>query len=83
LQAPSVYPNPASNSLQLELPQAFTGKNLVIDILDMNGSIVKQLKVNNAALRSRIDVTELVKGMYTLRIKLPDGTVENNLFSKF
>ncbi len=82
-QMPVLYPNPATNAVQLDIPSAMIGQNLIIDIMDTNGQLLKRIPVQGANARATIDVSDLTNGMYNLRINTADGEVKNMLFSKF
>jgi len=62
----SVYPNPVSNSLHINLNLS-PGKNATITICDISGRIIKALPINSSLLT--VDVASLSKGMYVLMYK--------------
>ena len=64
----SVFPNPASVELTVELNSDYAGRVEIL-ITDATGRQVRQLQVDkaNGQLRSRIDVNDLPNGMYHLR----------------
>ena len=64
----SVYPNPTSFDLTVELSSDYAGQVEIL-ITDATGRRVRQLQVDkaNGQLRSRIDVHDLPNGMYHLR----------------
>ncbi|MGC4101714.1 T9SS type A sorting domain-containing protein [Ferruginibacter sp.] len=62
----SIYPNPANDIVTVALP-AGTGKNIAINITNMQGQLVKQL-LQASAPQIQLDVTTLPAGMYTVFI---------------
>lgn len=76
------YPNPASNELVVKYYLANTA-NCSIDIIDMNGRLVKQL-VNSNMMASgyhtaKYPVADLANGMYNLRLHSPGKTLTQKL----
>jgi len=59
----SLYPNPASSTIQFEYP--FTGtRNNYLVITNLLGSKVKQLNVNDPSGRNTFNVADLTPGVY-------------------
>lgn len=61
-----VYPNPTNDILKLENNSAIEH----IEILDQNGRVVRSIQLNG--INQQIDLTDLVQGVYTLRVKKDD-----------
>ncbi|MFN0201144.1 MAG: T9SS type A sorting domain-containing protein, partial [Bacteroidia bacterium] len=59
-----VFPNPASDKLQLTLPQGITSGTL--RLIDSKGSIVKSITLEQLLGKDAIDVSDLASGNYTL-----------------
>lgn len=70
----TVYPNPASGSIQLEMPTAWHDQPLHLRIWDMDGRIV----VENSAFvsGSTVDVASLAKGLYQIEVMLNDEKLQ-------
>lgn len=63
----SVYPNPASNELTVEVD----GKKIeMVHLYDASGRLVKQILVNDEEIK--IGLNGLSKGMYTVELKFSD-----------
>jgi uncharacterized delta-60 repeat protein len=73
-QTISIYPNPATNILNIELPNQNL-KNCQANIYSYNGSLLKTETLNNQT----IDIANLPQGLYFIEI-LNNG---NRYFSKF
>ena len=62
-----VYPNPTKNLLFVEIKnEKLKIKNEKVQIIDINGKLVKQLKINNLELK--IQISDLPKGTYFVKI---------------
>ncbi|RYD81392.1 MAG: T9SS type A sorting domain-containing protein [Sphingobacteriales bacterium] len=61
----SLYPNPASNYIHLEVENTIAATQLSAKIYSLDGRLVSELQVNNA---QNISVSALEKGMYMLHI---------------
>ncbi len=59
----SLYPNPFGNELNINIP--FQSENVSYQILNMQGQLVQTDKLNSNI--SRINTSNLPKGMYTIR----------------
>jgi hypothetical protein len=60
----SLYPNPAKYYIIINHP--FAGNNEQLQIVNLQGNVLLQKKVNAASFQTRIDLTELPKGVYEL-----------------
>lgn len=72
-QTVRVYPNPAHNSLQVELPKS--AQNCSVKLLDGLGKTVKKWATNPSVL----SVADLPRGVYTLTIELPEAPVTRRI----
>jgi hypothetical protein len=61
-----VYPNPAVNEINIEIPTPFA--NSIIVIRDLSGRVVHSSATQNAA-RKTIDISYLSNGVYLMEIK--------------
>jgi len=68
----TVFPNPATNVINISNPS--NSESLRVEILDMNGRVVlTDAKALANATEGSIDISHLVKGMYTLRVYNEEG----------
>jgi len=65
------YPNPTDGYIHVMTEGDF--KNIRIDIIDIQGSLIKRLDVKNGS--QRIDVSNLAKGLYYMRAEF-NGTIQ-------
>lgn len=74
-QRVSISPNPARSSVHVEL-DGYPSQMITIEVLDVKGSVLhrEQRFTNDAAgLRATIDVSDLARGAYFLRISTKEG----------
>ncbi len=72
--AHSIYPNPCHSVFNVKLEE---GQNALMNILDMNGKLVKSLNVSNG---STVDIAELANGIYTVSYRnTTDGSAVANV----
>ncbi len=63
-----IYPNPTSGMITLEMP--YEGSECMLEVLSLTGQVVmsRQVYSTGGVLRETIDVSDLSKGMYMLRV---------------
>lgn len=64
----SVYPNPATNNLTVELPDSM--RNVISEIRNITGQVISQSLINTQ--RSTLDISQLSSGIYFLRLVSDD-----------
>jgi hypothetical protein len=70
-----IFPNPASDHINIDLGDQFAGQNCRIAIYDIIGNLVLNTgnKGNTGNLISNIDISSLLKGMYIIKLQMDDG----------
>jgi hypothetical protein len=65
-----MYPNPTNNQLNLVANRA-NGGEVFIQVIDMNGRVVKEeiWMAASGAIRHTVDVTNLTSGAYTIQFR--------------
>ena len=66
-----VFPNPASSHTWLELPDC--GKGGLASAYDITGRWVADWVLDSEEIRTQVDVSAFVTGVYVLRVRMPDG----------
>jgi hypothetical protein len=61
-----LWPNPASQILQIQLPRSFSG-NEKVEVLDLSGRLVLSTQVDFENGRGTLKINELANGTYLLR----------------
>jgi bacillolysin len=69
-----VYPSPASDILNVSVLGETNGKG-IIKVIDANGIVVMQQKINNAV--QQVDISRLAKGVYMLKIDNGSGLLSS------
>lgn len=62
----SIYPNPASEEIHVDLPFDSSELNTTLTLVNMNGQTVRQLNTPNAS--NVIDIRDLSRGIYVLDV---------------
>ncbi|MEN8193438.1 MAG: T9SS type A sorting domain-containing protein [Bacteroidota bacterium] len=75
-----VFPNPTSGIMTLEMP--FEGMEATMEVLSLTGQVMvsRQVYSSGGVIREKIDLSDLAKGMYMLRVDgqtLKSGVVVN------
>lgn len=73
-----LYPNPTKNILKLNLPKQMNQADIII--YDVNGNRIHQEQSNNK--ETKIDVSNLSKGMYLLNCITEDGIYQNKFIKE-
>jgi hypothetical protein len=63
-----IFPNPASNKLQIE-----TTQKSFIEILNLQGQIIKSF--NSYESHTNVDISTLARGMYFVKVKTKNGII--------
>jgi hypothetical protein len=72
----SIYPNPVSNSVNIQLPKNWQGKQIRISLFNQQGQEVLNLSKGRASQLETIDIGNLPAGIYNLRLVNKEGQVE-------
>ncbi len=66
-QSVRVFPNPANDILNIQLDDNLSNQDLMIEILDLNGRVLKQSNLTQTS-NTQLSLTELSQGMYLIRV---------------
>jgi hypothetical protein len=76
----SVYPNPASNDLFIDLKLANVAKSISIKLTDVTGRIVREQSAINVQNETvKINVAQLPSGVYLTKIETPEGSTTKKI----
>jgi hypothetical protein len=64
----SVYPNPASESVKIALPEALS-ENSMLSLFDLNGKLIRETPWPKARQITGMKIANLKPGVYVLRLK--------------
>ncbi|HMO41323.1 MAG TPA: T9SS type A sorting domain-containing protein [Saprospiraceae bacterium] len=77
------YPNPATNSITLDMPMTDGLENIIVELVDANGTMVKQWRFDgSAAQQTNLNITDVRPGMYVLRITAGDQILQQSRIVK-
>jgi len=76
----TIYPNPATDYIQLSVSDKLTNKE--VTIYDLAGNLVLKTKINTSANESILDINRLPKGIYILNFKSDQKNVTKKLIKK-
>jgi hypothetical protein len=62
----TVYPNPASNAINISYNNHSYSGETEVDIVDLKGQIVKSIRLNE--IEQTLDISELESGVYFVRL---------------
>ncbi|WP_299127688.1 PQQ-dependent sugar dehydrogenase [uncultured Winogradskyella sp.] len=71
LRSISIYPNPSERFVNIDFSKYNTSVPIALYIYDMQGKIVKTIN-RNTQIVQKIDVNDIAKGIYLLKIKAPN-----------
>jgi hypothetical protein len=76
-----ISPNPSSSLINIMLKDAFLGLDFEFQIIDVNGRIIKTIQKASEA-NTTLNVSQLSKGLYFVRLKFEDGNMFTSKFIK-
>ncbi|MEP7237313.1 MAG: SdrD B-like domain-containing protein [Ferruginibacter sp.] len=77
----TVFPNPVTDIINIQLPDNWQGKALSIDLINQTGQMVNSKSTKQASQVERLDVSQLAAGIYLLRIQDSNGNVQTTKVS--
>ncbi len=79
-----IYPNPTKANILVDIQGVTQTSPLFLQIIDMKGSLVKEIKVNNIKdfNTTNIDISALNKGIYILKVFNNKGMIATERFVK-
>ncbi len=75
----TVFPNPTVSTLNMEIYESEIKSVAVYNLL---GKVLRVYNIDSASSRASIDVSELNKGLYILKLNTADGHILNTRFFK-
>ncbi|MBK0401749.1 T9SS type A sorting domain-containing protein [Adhaeribacter sp. BT258] len=78
-QSLMLFPNPASDLLQIQLPNSLRNKEATIAITDNTGRIVLETKAIKASQNQQLNISGLSKGIYQVTVISEEQTISSKL----
>jgi len=76
----AMFPNPASNYVQLSIPEKLDNK--VVTIYDNSGKLILQTELGNDSIDNQIDISKLSRGIYILNFTSDQKSWTKKLIKK-
>jgi hypothetical protein len=73
----SIFPNPATDKVNIQLPDSWQGKDISIKIFNQAGQTIIDKQLENASQVETINVSMLPSGIYTIRLLNADDRSES------
>ncbi|MBI1343187.1 MAG: T9SS type A sorting domain-containing protein [Terrimonas sp.] len=75
----TVYPNPATDMIRVDLPNQFQGQETRMDICNTSGNMVKTVRQSNSSASERINISDLSSGIYIIRVSSASGVINQKI----
>ncbi|MDX1543779.1 MAG: M4 family metallopeptidase [Christiangramia sp.] len=75
----TLYPNPATNWVTLEVSDSAIQ---LVTIYGLNGQMLKRIEVDAPASKTKVEVSDLLHGLYIMKIYTTDDQILNQRFLK-
>jgi len=75
----NTYPNPVLNQLNITLPNAWQGKQVMLELYSMQGAKVQTRQVETASQTEMLNTSSLTKGFYLLKASCNGQTTEQKI----
>lgn len=72
----SVFPNPTTDFINIQLPDSWQGKALSLNLFNQAGQVVNSRSTKQASQVERLSVNQLASGIYLLRIQDSNGNIQ-------
>ncbi len=77
----TIFPNPATDVVNIQLPDSWQGRQVKIDLINQSGQVVISKTPSQAGQVESINVSRLSAGIYNLRLINNNGEVEGRKIS--
>jgi hypothetical protein len=65
----TIYPNPFREELNVSLPDAYFGKQIKIELYNMQGQVMMEKNINESLKSESLNISQFPSGVYLLRIE--------------
>lgn len=63
----TTYPNPVADQLRVTFPNAWQGKEVMVQLLNANGASVQTIRINSASQTENIRMSGYARGLYVVK----------------
>lgn len=78
----TAYPNPATNQVNVTIPNNWQNKKVVFEIFNANGQVSKRSENNSGSQTETISVGNLASGFYVVRVSCDGETAQQKIIKK-
>ncbi len=78
----SVFPNPASSELRVEVPANWQGSSLNYEVISMSGHVVMRKQAGSASQVEVLSLSTLYAGAYVLRVTGSQGSIQQKFLKQ-
>ena len=78
----SLYPNPASDQVRIQLNPAWQNKPVLIEIVDLSGKMMRTIRQPQASASEWIATSQLTAGIYIIRASCENQVVQERLVKR-
>jgi hypothetical protein len=76
------YPNPVASELKITIPSNWQDRQIVYDIVSMNGVVVKRHISEHASQTETLQVSQIPSGTYVIRLRAGNETAIQSIIKK-
>lgn len=80
--AVTAYPNPVTSELRITIPANWQNKQVVYDVVNIKGNVVKHRVAERASQTETILVNDMQAGIYVIRLKAGEETAVQQVVKK-
>lgn len=78
----TIYPNPTEGEVSIQIPSTLKGSNVTVTLVNALGNVVNQFELNNVSEIENLNLGNLPKGLYLLKLNSDLGTYTSKVFVK-
>ncbi len=72
-----VYPNPATDKININVPAGFNGN---VSVVSINGQVLKNMQINSEVGENiQLNIADLATGIYTVNLNSASGLITNKI----
>ena len=72
----TIFPNPVSDIVNIQLPESWQGKSIQVDLINQIGQVVLRVSKTQAGRTETLRVDQLAAGIYHIRLQNNAGMIE-------
>lgn len=77
-----IFPNPFTNDISIEIPNALSSENIEISVFSVDGKMVKKQNLENKSSQIQLSLETLISGIYILEVKGETTVIRKKIVKK-